>query len=95
MEAPIALAFAPASRIVVADPDTGIQMIDTETKRITGVECSCRPSMLERTASADIFRVTDVQSGALWMLQVGDDTVGAFFVPVRRDEPKQASEGGR
>jgi hypothetical protein len=92
---PIALAFAPASRIVVADPDTGIQMVDTGTKRITGVECSCRPSMLERTASADIFRVTDVQSGALWMLQVGDDTVGAFFVPVRRDEPKQASEGGR
>jgi hypothetical protein len=84
LKSPAAVAFLTPSRLLIADTDSKIHILDLEAHSIQSVECPCRPVLVERTSLSDTFRVTNIDMGAVWILQIADQGSRALFIPVYR-----------
>ena len=92
---PVALGFATTGLVLTADHESGLRLIDIKESRITPIDCACRPSHVERTASEGVFRVTGLDAGAVWILQLGDTEARTLFIPIDRTKTEVAAEGAQ
>ena len=92
---PAALAFADANRIVIADRESRVHLIALDTGRVTSIDCPCKPSTVEPTSVENTFRISDIASGALWVVQVTDESARAMFIPVDRGDSVQPAEDAK
>ena len=92
---PAALAYLDANRIVLADRQSRVHLIAIDTGRVTSVDCPCKPSAVEPTSVENTFRISDIASGALWIVQLTDEGVRAMFIPVDRGDSQQPGEDAK
>jgi hypothetical protein len=95
ISSPAALAYLDANRIVLADRESRVHLIAIDTGRVTSVDCPCKPSAVEPTSVENTFRISDIAAGALWIVQVTDESVRAMFIPVDRGDSRQSAEDAK
>jgi hypothetical protein len=88
---PSAVAFATASSLLVADTESSIHIVDLAAVSVQSIGCACRPNLVEKTAHSNIFRITAIDAGAVWVIRLGSEPASAMFIPVQRDDPAEAS----
>jgi hypothetical protein len=88
IDSPAAIAFASAGRIVVADRGSRVHVIATDSARVVSVECPCKPSTLQATSVEDTFRISEIASGSLWIVQLTDENARAMFIPMDAEGAK-------
>jgi hypothetical protein len=81
---PSAAAFADNGAILVADADAGILAWNEADRTVRSVACLCKPSVVERTATPGLYRLSGFDHGAVWMLDASAETPRSFFVPGSR-----------
>lgn len=82
---PVAAVFGASGSILVADAEQGVLVWSEADRSSTAIECLCRPSTIEPTATAGMYRLSALESGAVWMLDLSAESPRTFFVPVRRE----------
>ena len=92
---PAGVAFASSNRMVVADRESRVHVIAAETGRVVAVDCSCKPSAVETMSIEDTFRISDIASGALWIVQLTGSSGRTIFIPVDRSESRQSAEDAK
>ena len=88
VDSPAALAFASAGRIVVADRGSRVHVIATDTARVVSIDCPCNPSTVQATSVEDTFRISEIASGSLWIVQLTDESARAMFIPMDAEGTK-------
>ena len=83
---PAAAAFAANGTILVADADAGVLVWNEAERTVRRFECLCKPSLLDRTATQDLYRLSGLEGGAVWLLDLSAETPRTFFVPAPRVE---------
>jgi len=81
---PVAVAVShDGSRVYVANAKSGtISIIDLKAETATrSIACACTPSGLDRLAGNDTFRLTEMSSRPMWMLDAGGTEPRVLFVP--------------
>jgi hypothetical protein len=89
---PVGVAFAGASSFVIADASAGVLLFDPATAQRTPVECACKPALVEPTALTNAFRLTGMDTGAVWLLHLSEAGTRAVFVPVQRTEAGESEQ---
>jgi hypothetical protein len=79
---PAAVAFASGNLLLTGDSAGQTYLTDLQTNQTTSVSCYCKPSIVEPTALKSTYRLTGIDTGALWILTIGDTDAHALFVPV-------------
>ena len=75
--------------IANAKPAT-VAIVDLKTeKEVTSIACACTPTGLTRLAGTDTFRLTEISSRPIWMLEAGRADPRVLFVPA---EPARSSQ---
>ena len=90
LKQPAAVGFVTASKLLVADKDSLVHVVDVALRSVQPVACACTPELIERTADPNIYRLTDTGAGAVWIVEIKEDTVRTLFVPVQRDSSEDA-----
>lgn len=85
LSSPQAATFGSDTSILVADASAGVIVFNEtdRTSRIIG--CLCRPSTLEAIAKPGLYRLSGLDGGTVWLLDMSGDTPRTFFVPVRKE----------
>lgn len=85
--APQAVAFAAdASRLIVANANGTLLVIELGGGRIERIACACRPTLLERLAGPALaFRLTPFSTAPIQLLTHGPEGLNVFFIPAVRD----------
>lgn len=84
ISAPVAVAASQdGSRLFVANSKPGSVSIIALKSGTTGstVACACDPSGLQRLAGNEAFRLTEMSSQPMWMLDAGGSEPRVLFVP--------------
>ena len=89
---PVAVTFAGLSSMVVADSSAGVRLIDTSAGSVTLVECACTPGTAEPTSLNDAFRITGLDTRAVWLLHVAETGSRIVFVPVQQAELQETEQ---
>jgi hypothetical protein len=84
LSSPSAAAFADNAFILVADADAGILLWNEADRTVRSVECACKPSAMEPTATRGLYRLSGLHHGAVWILDSSAETPRTFFVPASR-----------
>jgi len=82
--APVAVALSQdGKRAFVANGKSGvISIIDLQARTEIGkVSCECTPTGLDRLAGEDVFRVTELSNGPMWVLEAAAQQSRIVFVP--------------
>jgi hypothetical protein len=85
---PAAITFASAGRIVVADRGSRVHVIASDTARVVSTDCPCNPSTIQATSVEDTFRISEIASGSLWIVQLTDESARAMFIPMDAEGAK-------
>jgi len=89
---PVAVAVSlDGSRAFVANAKSGkVSTIDLKTEAaIISTACACTPTGLDRLAGNEVFRLTEVTSRPIWVLDAGGSETRVLFVPA---EPTGSSQ---
>ena len=85
VSSPVAAAFGANSTVLIADADKGVIVYHQGDGTSSAVECLCRPSTIERANTAGMYRLSALEQGSVWMLDLSAESPRTFFVPVRRE----------
>jgi hypothetical protein len=86
LSSPSAAAFASEGTVLLSDADAGVFVWNESGRTSRLIECLCKPSALERTASAGMYRLSALERGAVWLLDFSVETPRTFFIPAPRAE---------
>ncbi|MEP6534143.1 MAG: hypothetical protein ABJF23_02410 [Bryobacteraceae bacterium] len=91
---PGAIAFTGTGLLLIADRAGFVHIIDLQTNERRSVGCSCRPDSMERMADQSIFRLTAVEAGAVWILDMSGENPRTWFIPIDAlvDAPAEAAQ---
>jgi DNA-binding beta-propeller fold protein YncE len=95
IDSPAAIAYASAGKIVVADRGSKVHVIAIDNAQVVSIDCPCRPSALQPTSVENTFRISEIDSGSLWIVQLTDESARAMFIPVDRDGSTQTVEAAK
>lgn len=71
-----------AKRILIVDTEAeNILKLDLESGEKLTVRCPCAPTGLTRMPGGAVFRLNEVSTGPLWLVEVEDSGLRAVFVP--------------
>jgi len=79
---PGAIAFTKEGLLLIADRAGLVHVIDLQTNERRSVACSCRPDSMERMDDKSIYRLTGVEAGAVWILDMSGVNPRTWFVPI-------------
>ena len=54
--------------------------------------CSCRPNSMEQMKDKSIYRLTAIDGGSVWILDMGGASPRTWFVPI--DKPTNSGSVG-
>lgn len=87
---PVAIRFsADASSAVIATKSGKLASIDLNTGRAAVASCQCAPAAIQPLASDGLFRVTDISSRPLFLLDTRRRQPRVWFVPATSEERAQ------
>jgi hypothetical protein len=88
---PSLLALSEDNRfLIIASGESGVVLRvplieDSDPSNVSVIKCQCKPTQLERFGSRALFRVTEVSSDPIWLLDSGQDQPSMLSVPWRAD----------
>ncbi len=95
LKAPISVGVGQDSSVIVGDADAGVYVWSSSDGTTRHVECACRPTTVQRTATSGMYRISGAETGAVWILQLDGEMARTFFVPVLKETSNAAGEGTR
>jgi hypothetical protein len=95
LKAPVSVGVGPDSSVIVGDAETGVYIWSSSDGTTRHVECACRPTTVQRTATSGMYRISDAETGAVWILQLDGEMARTFFVPVVKESSNAVGEGTR
>jgi hypothetical protein len=81
LEQPGGLFFIDEQNLVATDRKGKVTIINLGSYERKELDCFCRPELVQPMSFRSVFRLTDIHSGALWILQNTEDPK-LFFIPV-------------
>lgn len=89
---PSAVLYLNAATVLVADRSGQVLLVDLQAKQLKAIPCNCRPTALEMMELKSTYRLTGPETGAVWILTLGDSDPVVRFVPV--DDPEETQPEG-
>ena len=89
LKQPAAVGFVTASKLLVADKDSLVHVVDLALGSVQPAECACTPELIQSTADPKVYRLTDAGAGPVWIFEIREDSVRTLFVPVQRDSSEE------
>ena len=89
---PNAIAFTGEGLLLIADRSGLVHIIDLQTNERRSVACSCRPNSMEQMKDKSIYRLTAIDGGSVWILDMGGASPRTWFVPI--DKPTNSGSVG-
>jgi len=79
---PVAAQFsAGASAVIVATSTGAVVVVDAQTGAMQAVDCHCGPTLLQPFGRAGLYRLTDISSRPIMLIDTAPDTPRLWFVP--------------
>jgi hypothetical protein len=92
LSGPVGVAFSDDNRRVLAAHSRGIIRVNLDDTAVTGVACTCSPTLLARMRGNSTFRLTDVSDQPMWMVDGRAAVPQLWFVPPKA--PASIDSGG-
>lgn len=89
---PGAVAFAGDGLLLIADRAGFVHVVDLKTNQRNSVPCICIPDSMERLKEKSIYRLTGMETGAVWIFDGSRTEPRTVFVPV--DTPADNTGAG-
>jgi len=88
---PVAVAASQdGSWAFVANAKPGsVSIINLKTEAVSTIACGCTPSGMERLAGNETFRLTEMSSRPMWMLDAGGSEPRLLFVPAELESTQK------
>ena len=84
-----AVAGLDRNRFLVVDSSVqSVVEVNVDAGSTRDAQCPCAPKLLTRMAGANVFRLNDVSSGPLWLVEVQESGLRTIFVPPDPSEPE-------
>ena len=81
MSGPVGVAFSDDNQRVLAAHSGGIIRVNLDDAAVTGVGCSCAPTMLARMRGNSTFRLTELSDQPMWIVDGRAAAPQVWFVP--------------
>jgi hypothetical protein len=79
---PTAVAFVDATSVLISDRSGLVQLVNLGTNELKSIACYCKPDTVEPMTLKSTYRLTGLQTGAMWILNLTDSEATLRFVPV-------------
>jgi WD40 repeat protein len=82
ISSPSAAAFASDGLLIVADRVGMVHVIDLQKNQKQSIACACKPDSVERMKVRSTYRLTGIDTGAVWILETSESDIRVLFIPV-------------
>lgn len=88
---PVAVALSQdGTRAIVANGKSrSVSIINLKTEAVSTVACGCTPSGLDRLGGNETFRLTEMSSRPMWLLDIGGTAPRVLFVPAELESTQK------
>ena len=83
---PVGVAFVSSTMLLVSDGDRRIHLFDLGAGTASSLDTTCVPTVAERTNVDNVFRLTGLETGSVWIAELAESGIRVLFVPVDRGE---------
>lgn len=74
-------------RVLLIDGTESVVEVNVESGAVRQAQCPCNPTVLNRMSSTGTFRLNEVSSDPLWLVEISESGLRTVFVPPDPTDP--------